>query len=182
MSNWDADTAQWYADNYGEYDTNRWGIEALSLPQTVTVVDIGCGTGCALRHAAKRVTSGKLIGVDPIPRMIEIAEESTNDGRISYKVGPAEQVPIDSGIADIVLAFDSFDHWQDQHKGLAEVKRLLKSDGLFVVTKDGGVPKGDKSRQTFLNMLVEAGFELANEQAITQDDISFTMWKCVLVA
>lgn len=182
MSDWDDDTAEWYAENYGEYDTNKLGINALALFPTSTIVDIGCGTGCALRHAAKQVTDGILIGIDPVPRMIEIAEERTDYIGISYKVGPAEDVPVDSGIADIVLAFDSFDHWQDKLQGLNEVKRILKENGQFVVIKDGGVPWGDKSRQAFIDILEKVGFALANEQVVIKDDISFTMWKYILLA
>ena len=180
MNKWNAETVEWYANNYGEYDTNKWGVEALTLSPKLTVVDIGCGTGCALRHVVKKVTNGKLIGIDPIPRMVQIAKERTDDSRISYKVGPAEQVPIDSGIADIVLAFDSFDHWQNQTQGLKEVKRILKPEGLFVVIKDGGVPKGDKYRQTFLDKLQKTGLALTNERSIEKDDISFVMWECYL--
>tara|TARA_R110002073_G_C9460599_1_gene578708 strand:+ start:146 stop:694 length:549 start_codon:yes stop_codon:yes gene_type:complete len=176
MSKWDAETAQWYADNYGEYETNKLGIHALTLPSTATVIDIGCGTGCALRHAAKQVTHGSLIGIDPVPRMVEIAQERTEAAHILYMVGSAENIPVETAIADIVLAFDSFDHWQDQKQGLEEVKRIVKPNGQLVVIKDGGVPDGDKSRQIFVDILEKSGFNLIKERAIKDDDISFTMW------
>ncbi len=67
MTEWNAEIAEWYADNYGEYPTNRLAIDALGLPMDAVVLDIGCGTGAALRHAAPRVTQGRLIGVDPVP-------------------------------------------------------------------------------------------------------------------
>lgn len=33
MSNWDTKTAEWYAEKYGEYATNKLGVGALKLPE-----------------------------------------------------------------------------------------------------------------------------------------------------
>ncbi|NJK31276.1 MAG: class I SAM-dependent methyltransferase [Deltaproteobacteria bacterium] len=75
MSEWTAETAEWYAKKYGEYPTNRLTVEHLELAPDAVVLDVGCGTAAALRHAATKVTTGSLIGVDPVPRMVEIAKE-----------------------------------------------------------------------------------------------------------
>ncbi len=182
MSEWDAETAEWYAQHYGEYPTNRLAVEALNLAATSTVVDIGCGTGSALRHAAAQVTNGALIGVDPVPRMIELAREQTVSDpaseRIVFHQGKAEDIPVGDGVADIVFAFDSFDHWKDKAHGLAEVRRILRSDGCLVVVKDGGLPGARKARQAFTDTLERAGFAIAREREIAEDDVSFTMWEC----
>ena len=182
MSEWDSETAEWYADKYGEYATNRLGVEALTLPAAATIVDIGCGTGSALRHAANQVTQGRLIGIDLVPRMVEIAREQTANHpaseRIIFYEGSAENLPVKDNFADFVLAFDSFDHWQDPLQGLAEVRRILNANGRFVAVKDGGLPHGTQARQTFTEMLTKAGFIVRKEQAIEEDDISFMMWIC----
>ena len=185
MSKWDTKTAEWYAEKYGEYATNRLGIEALKLEADCIVVDIGCGTGSALRHASKQVTNGYLIGIDPIPRMVEIAQEQTAKhsavDRIVYYEGSAKNLPIEDFSADVVLAFDSYDHWQDQPKGLKEVCRVLKPNGRFVVVKDGGLPNGTDAKEEFLNGLINAGFKVIKEQNIEEGDVTFTQWECVAV-
>ncbi|WP_051311650.1 class I SAM-dependent methyltransferase [Zooshikella ganghwensis] len=182
MSNWNTETAEWYANKYGEYPTNKLGVEALNLPPSSTVIDIGCGTGCALRHAAKQVTNGLLIGVDPVQRMIEIAREKkvnhSKENNIVFKEGSAECLPIETSSADFVFAFDSFDHWLDQQQGLKEAHRVLKPEGNFVVIKDGGLPQGTEARRTFLAALENTEFEIVEEQTIEDDEVSFTMWVC----
>lgn len=184
MGEWDADTAEWYAEKYGEYDTNRLGIGALELAPDSVVVDIGCGTGCALRYAAKKVVHGTLIGVDPVPRMVEIAREKTANSpaadRIVFYEGGAESLPIESDTVDVVLAFDSFDHWRDQREGLNEVRRVLKPKGILVVVKDGGLPNGTEARQQFLKALEVAEFSVASEKNIEEGDVTFTQWVCTL--
>ncbi len=78
MTEWNTETAEWYAEKFGEYPTNRLAVDTLDLQPDATILDIGCGTGSALRHAAEKVIHGSLIGIDPVPRMMEIAKEKTH--------------------------------------------------------------------------------------------------------
>ena len=144
MSEWNADAAEWYAEKYGEYATNRLGVDALDLDSVSTVVDVGCGTGAALRHLASKIKEVTLIGIEPVERMIQIAKErlrdNPNQAQIEFRQGSAESLPVDTSTVDLVLAFDSFDHWNEQAIGLSEVRRVLIPGGKFVMVKDGGVP------------------------------------------
>ena len=184
--NWDAKTAEWYAEKYGEYATNRLAVDAMCefINADSTVLDVGCGTGAALRHAAERyVTAGPLIGVDPVPRMIEIARERATShpdhSRIEFREGSAESLPVDDASVDIILAFDSFDHWDDARRGLVEIRRVLRpSSGHFVVTKDAALPGAENANQQFLDLLAQLGFSVTSEQSIEQEDVKFNLWVC----
>ncbi len=180
MSTWNTETAEWYANNYGEYATNKLGIDSIKLTAASTVIDVGCGTGSALRHASQIVTNGTLIGVDPVPRMVEIAREQTTSEKIVFFEGSAENLPIEDEFADFVLAFDSFDHWQDKYQGLKEVHRVLKSNGRFVVVKDGDLPNANNAKEKFIAALDEAGFKIHAKQTIEKGDVKFTHWVCVI--
>lgn len=178
MGDWTAETAEWYAQKYGEYATNRLGIDALELRAHDVVVDVGCGAGAALRHASERVTKGRLIGVDVVPRMVEIARERATghaaEGRLEFRVGGASRLPVEDGVADVVLAFDSFDHWPDVDAGLAEVRRVLKDGGRFAVVKDGAVP----SRYGFVPAAEAAGFAIEREETLAEGEVRCALWVC----
>lgn len=182
MQTWNDETAIWYAEKYGNYPTNRLAVEALQVPANACVVDIGWGTGSALRHLASKAPGAKLIGIDPVPKMLEIARaETQNDtggARIQFLSGSAARLPVADEIADLVLAFDSYDHWQDKEAGLSEVRRILQPTGTFVVVKDGGLPGGTKAKTAFTTALSNAGFLISAEKQITEKDVSFTMWVC----
>lgn len=183
-SEWTDEVAEWYAANYGEYATNRLAVDALALPPEAVIVDVGCGAGAALRHASQKVTRGRLIGVDPVPRMVEIARERATghpaQERLEFRVGPAEALPVEDGMADVVFAFDSFDHWQDKAAGLAEIRRILRPNGQLAVVKDGDVPGGTDVRDAFEEAAVNAGFALGHRQSIAQDGVSFALWVCTV--
>lgn len=182
MSEWTSETAEWYASRYGDYPTNFLAIDALRINDGMTVVDVGCGTGSALRHAASRVQNGRFIGIDPVPRMVEIAREQTAGhpaaDRITFCEGSAEKLPVSNASADLVLAFDSFDHWQDKVRGLNEIRRVLQPRGELVIVKDGGVPGGAKARQAFENALAKAGFDIVHREKIESKAVSFAIWVC----
>lgn len=183
MTEWNSETAEWYAANYGDYPTNRLALEYINLPDQSTIVDVGCGTGSALRHAAGKVENGTLIGIDPVPRMIEIAKEMTEKhdlkDQIEFKVGSAEAIPLQNSIADIAFAFDSVDHWHDLQQGLKEILRILKPEGSFIIVKDLGVPGSTKALNTLAQELETAHFHLNNKEVIKTDEISFVLWTCI---
>lgn len=182
MSEWNAETAEWYAEKYGDYPTNRLAVNELDLLDHSSIVDVGCGTGAALRHAASITAGGEFIGIDPVPRMIEIARELTKEhefiNRIEYRVGSAEKLPVDNDFAKFVFAFDSIDHWQDIDKGLMEIKRILQPDGTFAIVKDKSVPSTNKAIKTLINNLESAGFELLVKKEISKEEISFLLLIC----
>lgn len=182
MSEWTAETAEWYAARYGEYATNRLAADAVEVKPDAAVVDVGCGTGAALRRLAPRVPDGTLIGLDPIPRMLEIARERASEDphghRIDFREAPAEKLPLDDDSADLVFAFDSIDHWRDRALGLREIRRVLRPGGRLVVVKDGGLPGGAASRQAFLDELDRAGLAVVREDHLSEGDVACTMWVC----
>lgn len=182
MSEWNAEAAEWYAEKYGEYATNRLGVDALDLDSVSTVIDVGCGTGAALRHLASKNKEVTLIGIEPVERMIQIAKErlqnDPNQPQIEFRQGSAEFLPVETSTVDLVLAFDSFDHWNEQEIGLSEVQRVLISDGRFVVVKDGGVPDREESRTLLLKQLTKARFTIEREEYIKLEGVEFTLWVC----
>lgn len=178
MPDWDARTAEWYAEKYGEYATNRLGIDSLEGLAPSAVLDIGCGTGAALRHASLRWPAARFVGVDPVPRMIEIARDClighVGEGAIEFRLGSAEGIPASDSEFDLVLAFDSVDHWLDPKAGAREVARVLAKKGHVAIVKDQGVPGAAADVVALLQG--EAGVELVGSKQIDADGVSFAIW------
>lgn len=172
MSHWDADIAEAYAAKYGEYATNRLGVERVEWSPTDTVLDVGCGTGAALRHVARWVTEGVLIGVDAIPRMVEIARDACDGTSIEVREGVASALPVSDSVCDVVLAFDSLDHWADPAAGFAEVRRVLREVGRLVVVKDLDSPMSVPMPEA----LEHAGFTVVRDEVVEQEGVRFRMW------
>jgi len=182
VSEWTAETAEWYAAHYGEYATNRLAVDALEVAPDAVVVDVGCGTGSALRRLAPRVPDGRLVGVDPVPRMLAIARERAaadpNGHRIAFAAAQAERLPLADDAADVMLAFDSIDHWGDRDAGLREVVRVLRPDGRLVVVKDGGLPGGARAARALRSALEQAGLVVHETTVLSEGDVVCSLWIC----
>ena len=139
-SAWDDETAEWYVEHYGDHATNRMAVERAQLRPDDVVVDIGCGSGEAVREAAARLQGGRVTGVDPTPTMIRIARELSashaSRDRIRFLEGSAEDLPLPDASATVVMAINSLHHWQDPVAGLAESMRVLVPGGRFLIADE----------------------------------------------
>ncbi|HBR86748.1 MAG TPA: hypothetical protein DEA65_02795 [Candidatus Marinimicrobia bacterium] len=135
---WDEKNAKWYAEKYGDHISNPITIRNANLNKDDHLLDIGCGTGTACREAAKIITHGTIIGMDPTPAMILIAKEQTSNAihNIEFVRGSAEDLPIESNAKTICTAINSLHHWNDYQKGLAEILRVLKPQGRLIVSDE----------------------------------------------
>jgi ubiquinone/menaquinone biosynthesis C-methylase UbiE len=110
-------------------------LAVAAAPDARRVLDVGSGTGYALRQLAGRLPRAtELTGVDPAPEMIRVAREAATDERLRFAGGTAEHLPAPDSAFDLVISTTSFDHWADQAKGLAECARVLVSGGHLVLT------------------------------------------------
>jgi SAM-dependent methyltransferase len=137
---WDDETAEWYVEHYGDHATNRIAVERAQLQPDDVVVDVGCGSGEAVREAAARLQGGRVTGVDPTPAMIRIARDlsASHAGRdrIQFLEGSAEDLPLPDASATVVMAINSLHHWQEPVTGLAETMRVLVPGGQLLIADE----------------------------------------------
>jgi ubiquinone/menaquinone biosynthesis C-methylase UbiE len=98
------------------------------------VLDLGCGTGYLLRELASRYPDAEqLVGIDAAPAMVKTANAITQDDRLTFAVGVAEQIGYPDETFDLIVSTTSFDHWSDQQAGLRECARVLRRGGQLVL-------------------------------------------------
>lgn len=96
------------------------------------VLDIGTGTGTFARGFALK--GCEVMGLDPSESLIAEARALDQKAGVSvrYVMGTAEKTGLPDRSFDIITAGQCF-HWFDKEKALAEIKRLLRPEGLFVI-------------------------------------------------
>jgi len=176
---WTDENALWYAEQYGDHVSNDLTIKNIELNPSDILLDIGCGTGTAVKIASKICHKGKLYGIDPIKMMINIAIKSIDKpSNIEFILGCAENIPLDNKSVNKVIAINSIHHWEDYNKGLLEVNRVLKSEGLFFISSDivnnDDCGHGSGSLQTnkkIMKELKNTGFiDISLQDYILEDD------------
>lgn len=110
-------------------------IEIINLKETGNFLDIGCGTGWAVAQAAKKVNGkGAFYGIDISSKMIEKARENYNDKNTFHFIkANSESIPLNDNFFDVVICTNSFHHYLNPHKVMAEIHRLLKTGGKVYI-------------------------------------------------
>lgn len=100
-------------------------------------LDVGCGSGVLMRLAAGIVgPSGLAVGIDPAPRMIEVARQNAAGiSQAEFRLAAIEHLPFESGSFDIATASLMLHHLPPDLKrdGLREVYRVLRPGGRLIV-------------------------------------------------
>jgi arsenite methyltransferase len=99
-----------------------------------TVLDIGCGAGMDLILAARRAgPSGKAIGVDITPSMLELAKRGALKAglweKIEVRRGMAEELPVASESVDVVMSNGVLNLSPDKDRAFGEIYRVLRPGG-----------------------------------------------------
>lgn len=162
---WDKELVYWYVWHYGEHPFNHMAVDFAQLTGPETVLDIGCGSGSALRHACRFLTSGRAIGIDPSPEMVQVATKQSESHRktqdIRFETAGAEAIPLPDDSVDVALAINSLHHWQDPDGAFAEIRRVLKPGGRVILVEEifADADRG-MSDTAIRQQLTQAAFEV----------------------
>ena len=126
-------------------------FECLGLLPDDHFLDVGCGSGAAVRRAAG--VAQRAVGVDLSAGMISRARELATDvPNAEFVRGDSESLPFSAGEFSAVLCTTSFHHFPDPLGAAGEMARVLDVEGRLVV----GDPCTDRRAAWLLNLALRA--------------------------
>jgi arsenite methyltransferase len=155
-------------------------VAMASLRPGQVVLDIGSGGGIDAFYAARRVgPTGRVIGLDMTPAMIERARQAAADAGLSqveFRLGNAEAMPVDDGTVDVILSNCVINLAEDKGRVFEQAFRVLRDGGRVMISDmvtDGPLPmsvrgnaeqwggcvNGALPEREYLDLLAQAGFQ-----------------------
>ncbi len=113
------------------WHTAKHALARMPLEAGDTVVDLGCGSGYALRALRETANIGRGIGLDGAPEMVSNAGSYTDDSAIEFVVGDFDSLPFATNSVDHVFSMEAFYYAPDPIHTLEELRRILRPGGTF---------------------------------------------------
>jgi ubiquinone/menaquinone biosynthesis C-methylase UbiE len=163
----------------GSYDAERRAYSRLLLEEVThflgqktiwvedkTVVSIGCGCSGDLITFPARAK----IAIDPLLYVYQqlglLMADDVGSSTV-YLSMSAEELPLLSDYAHLVICRNALDHMHDPAAALKEIRRILNNDGILFLSVDlGGTPTPDEptvfSSDSLKELLVQQRLEIVN--------------------
>lgn len=155
-------------------------ITLAALQPGQTVLDLGSGAGLDCFFAAKKVgETGRVIGVDMTPEMIDRARSSAqrlNIQNVEFRQGYLEDLPVESNSIDVIISNCVINLSPDKSKVFGEAFRVLRPGGQLAVSDivtDGPLPASIKQNLSAWAGCVAGAVE-AEDYTSKMKEVGFT--------
>jgi ubiquinone/menaquinone biosynthesis C-methylase UbiE len=113
------------------WHTAKHALARMPVGKDDRILDLGCGSGYALRALRETQGTSLSVGLDGSSEMVQNAREYTDEELIEYLTGDFHQLPFDDNSINHVWSMEAFYYAQEPIQVLEEIKRILKPGGTF---------------------------------------------------
>lgn len=111
-------------------------LQMVSDTQPETILDIATGTG-DLAILLSKSNAAKIVGLDLSAGMLEVGKQKVKalglDNKIEMIQGDSENLPFQDNTFDAITVAFGVRNFENLEKGLTEILRVLKPNGIFVI-------------------------------------------------
>jgi ubiquinone/menaquinone biosynthesis C-methylase UbiE len=150
-------------------EINRYPIQLYHfLAQKTTIegkeiLEVGSGRGGGSSYVNRYLRPAKITGMDIAPNAVSWANDHHKQENLFFVQGNAEKLPFPNESFDVVLNVESCHAYGSVPRFLAEVKRVLRPNGIFLCTD----LRGPEGMVKLKDSLLASGMDLLSDEDIT---------------
>ncbi len=155
-------------------------LSALELGPGDALLDVGCGSGAAVREAAR--VAGSAVGLDLSPGMIARARElATGIDNAEFHVRDvSDRLPFDDGRFAGVLSRTAFHHFARPMETLAEMARVLAPGGRLVIADANADDPVVRAADLLLRVLQRSHVGFCRPSRLVEDTRALGLRDCTV--
>ena len=113
------------------WHTAKHVLARMPVESDDTVLDLGTGSGYALRALCEAGNIRRAYGLDGAPEMLRNARSYTDDPRVGYVRGDFESLPFADESVNHIFSMEALYYASDPLQTLQEIRRVLRPGGTF---------------------------------------------------
>ncbi|MCV0399666.1 MAG: methyltransferase domain-containing protein [Nitrosarchaeum sp.] len=106
---------------------------ASEFVNSKVVLDAACGTGYGSSLLAES-RAYRVFGIDNSPEAIDFCKKNYSKKNLEYYLADCTNLPFTSQQFDVVTSFETIEHLKKPLKFIAEIKRILKENGIMIIS------------------------------------------------
>ena len=126
--------------NAGHAKLADWGLTHLPAITPTKAVDLGCGGGRNAGELLKEYPEAYVTAIDYSELSVEKARDYNkvmiSAGRCTVEQGDVSDLKLPAEAFDLATAFETIYFWPDLEKCFAQVARVLKPGGYFMICNE----------------------------------------------
>lgn len=108
-------------------------VRELDPQKNDKILDVGCGDGFFL-YLLSQLSKSNLTGIDSDAKTIANAKKQVKKRNVTYVVGDIHYLPFKNNTFTKIVLSEVLEHLPNDERGLLEIKRVLKKDGIICTT------------------------------------------------
>lgn len=162
---------------YAEHVTRY--LAAQSITKGKIVLDIASGSGYGTKLLSE--SAQFVYGVDINETAINYSKKNYSAKNIEYLTGDGESIPLDDNSVDVVVTFETIEHIKDYKKFMTEVSRVLKDDGLAIISTPNDIEFSEGNHFHLHEFEYEELVSLVKQHFKNVDSYFQSTWKHVAI-
>ncbi len=126
--------------NGGHAKMADWGMSHLRSIAPVEIVDLGCGGGRNAGALLNRYPASHVTALDysevSVGKASAYNADAIREGRCEVRQGDVSALALPEGKYDLATAFETIYFWPGLEKCFAQVAKVLKSGGTFLIVNE----------------------------------------------
>ena len=152
--------------NHGHASLSAFALQHIAIQENASCLDLGCGGGANVKKLLARSPQGHVTGLDysevSVAKSRKCNAAAIEAGRCEIVLGNVMDLPFPDDAFHVATAFETIYFWPDLAQAFAQVFRVLKPNGLFLLCNEasGADAKGAKWASLIEGMRVYSSEDL----------------------